>query len=842
MLQYILFKAVLVVAAVVAVALAFFAWRRRSTSGSMAFMLLMIATCIYALGYRFEMDFLTLPEKLIWAQVQYLGIVILPGSWFVFGLQYSGRITRLSRRMLALLCIEPIIVLALVWTYPASNLIWHSLALIEEETITLFTPTYGPLLWVHAAYSYALILTSTILLARMALRSASLYRVQAVALLIGSVIPWIGNAIYVFDFSPVDLSPITFALSGLAFVWGVFQANLLDMVPVAHDAVVRNLRDGVIVVDGHDRVILINPTAQRMFERRAADMVGQKITDFLTDTPQLVEQFRHVMEIKTEISIPVRGEKRWFLLDIAPLLDKQGRLTGRLIVVRDITENKHTSEALSQERNLLRTLIDNVPDYVYIRDANGRYILSNSAHWRDLRVSRAEDIIGKTPHDFFTPEVAERYLAEDQQVIISQIPIVNEDRAGTTTDGRQPTYTMSKVPLKDHSGAVIGVLVIARDITEHIRAERALAEERTLLRTLIDNSPDYIFIKDLNGRFIISNIAHAQAVKISNPEDLVGKTAQELFPPEYAAQFDADDQKVLSSGEPAINLERLTIDMHGNPRWVLTNKIPLRDSTGKLTGLVGTSRDISERKQVEEELRRFTAELERSNHDLQDFAHEASHDLKAPLLTIQSLGSRLSTRYASQLDDEGRDFLERMTRAAKRMQALISDLMTLSNVTTQGKAFIPVDLNVVAHDAISDLEAQIDALGGQVNVGTLPTINADPTLMGQLLQNLIGNALKYHRPNVAPIVHIKAEIGVGISDSGADFCQIKVSDNGIGFEQQYAERIFSAFQRLHGRSEYEGTGIGLAICRRIVERHGGTITAQGESGVGATFIVILPLR
>jgi signal transduction histidine kinase len=255
-------------------------------------------------------------------------------------------------------------------------------------------------------------------------------------------------------------------------------------------------------------------------------------------------------------------------------------------------------------------------------------------------------------------------------------------------------------------------------------------------------------------------------------------------------------------------------------------------------------REIEERKRVEEQLRDLATRLERSNRELQEFASVASHDLQEPLRKIQAFGDRLKAKSGAALGEEGRDSLERMQNAAERMRTLINDLLAFSRVTTQARPFMPVSLTQMAGEVASDLEGRIHQTEGTVQIDELPTVRADPTQMRQLLQNLIGNGLKFHRPGVPPVIRLHGRILPDGPDQGPAtprFCQVVVEDNGIGFDEKYLDRIFIVFQRLHGRNEYEGTGMGLAICRKIVERHGGSITARSTPGQGATFLVTLPL-
>jgi light-regulated signal transduction histidine kinase (bacteriophytochrome) len=228
--------------------------------------------------------------------------------------------------------------------------------------------------------------------------------------------------------------------------------------------------------------------------------------------------------------------------------------------------------------------------------------------------------------------------------------------------------------------------------------------------------------------------------------------------------------------------------------------------------------------------------LARSNRELEQFAYIASHDLQEPLRKITSFSSRLVSKYKDLLGEQGLDYLSRMENATVRMQSLIEGLLTYSRVTTKAHPFSFVNISTILSEVLIDLETAIKENDAVVLSDNLPSIEADPLQMRQLLQNLIGNALKYHAAGIAPQISVTASANDGT-------CALTVSDNGIGFEQKYAEQIFGVFQRLHGRSsEFKGSGIGLSVCRKIVERHGGTITALGEPDKGATFTIVLPLR
>lgn len=279
----------------------------------------------------------------------------------------------------------------------------------------------------------------------------------------------------------------------------------------------------------------------------------------------------------------------------------------------------------------------------------------------------------------------------------------------------------------------------------------------------------------------------------------------------------------------------------------ITKPFDKTELRARVSSILTLQHEIKGHKNAEKKLKAFAEKLARSNRELQDFANVASHDLQEPLRKVQAFGGRLAKKLDGKIGGKEADYLKRMLNAASRMQNLINDLLTFARVTTKAQPFVSVDMEVITKEALSDLEARVEQTKGRVDVGKLPVIEADPTQMRQLMQNLIGNALKYHKPDEAPIVKVSGALINGgskeaVEKDSSGMARIIVADNSIGFDEKYIDRVFGVFQRLHSRSQYEGTGIGLPICRKITERHGGSITAESEPGKGARFMATLPVN
>lgn len=352
--------------------------------------------------------------------------------------------------------------------------------------------------------------------------------------------------------------------------------------------------------------------------------------------------------------------------------------------------------------------------------------------------------------------------------------------------------------------------------------QEQLSLEQHVMNALVDNLPDSIYFKDLDSKFIRCNKRVAEILHCESPQDLVGKSDHDFFCKEEADEYRSDEMHIIETGEPIINKEEHELWPDGEHHWVLSTKLPLRDQEQNIIGTFGLSRDISALKLAEKrlatkvkELQALHSEFAQSNQELEQFAYVASHDLQEPLRSIVGFCQLLEMEYQDKFDDNGRMYLETIVDGGKRMQRLIIDLLEYSRIGRRGAAFNKFALREAVDDAVALLHSPITESGAQLEIAELPEIQADSGQMIRLFQNLIGNAIKYGGENT-PLVRIWAQ-------DADDYWKVFISDNGIGIPEEFADQVFIIFKRLHTRQEYPGTGIGLAVCRRIVERHGGEL-------------------
>jgi PAS domain S-box-containing protein len=496
----------------------------------------------------------------------------------------------------------------------------------------------------------------------------------------------------------------------------------------------------------------------------------------------------------------------------------------------DITDRKRAEEALRESEEKYRTILEKIEDGYYEVDLAGNLTFFNDSMCRIWGYPR-EELMGMNDRQYTDKENAKKLFQAFNKVYRTGESRRECDWEIIRKDGTKRCIEASVSLRNDSSGKPIGFRGIIRDVTERKQMEEALRQSEEKYRTILEDIEESYFETDLAGNFTFVNDIGYRRLGYSR-EELIGMNNRQLTDEETAKKVFQAFSEVYRTGEPRRGGEWEIIRKDGTKGVFEISASLVRDSGGRPIGFRGTSRDITERKRAEEALKEKTEELARSNRDLEQFAYVASHDLQEPLRMVTNYVQLLAQRYKGKLDSDAHDFIGFAVDGAIRMWKLINDLLLYSRVGMRGKGLESTDCETVLNQSLNNLKVAIEENGAVVTHDPLPTVMADHLQLGQLFQNLIGNAIKF-RGNEPPRIHVSA-------GRKGNVWTFSVRDNGIGIAPEYAQRIFVIFQRLHGRNEYDGTGIGLAICKRIVERHGGRIWAESEVGKGATFYFTLP--
>ncbi len=597
---------------------------------------------------------------------------------------------------------------------------------------------------------------------------------------------------------------------------------------------------GITTCDLNGEFKSVNPALCQMLGYFALDLQKMSLADLVhpSDRSRLKSWIATFPASKLSQSqkeytlIRQDGSEMIATIRVALVRDAAEKPLELVATIEDITDRLRSQEQLL----LLSKAVESASDAIAITDPDGRSTYHNPA-FIELFGYSAPDLAAVGG-----PSV----LYRDASVAASVFDAIF--RAGSwqgevemlSTQGVIRQIFLRTDAIQDATGEIIALLGVYRDITERKQAIDALAESEERFRTLADTAPVLIWLADPHGNYTFFNQTWLE---------FTGRTMEQEQGQGWMSQIHPDDfqhclREYLNAVERSESF-RLLYRLRrkdGEYRWLLNTGVPSKTPAGNLAGYIGSCIDISDRKKLEEELAERAKQLEQSNAELEQFAYVASHDLQEPLRTIASYTQLLAKRYQGQLDEKADKYIHYIVDGAQRMQALIDDLLKYSRVSTSRQEFQPVDCQEILEQAIGHLKVAIRQAGAEVSLDPtcprLPVVLGDATQLLQLFQNLISNAIKYRQPEVKPVVKIAAKPSQFKNSGGCWLFAVK--DNGIGIDPQHRDRIFLIFQRLHTRNEYPGTGIGLAVCHKIVERHQGQIWVESQIGQGATFYFTLP--
>lgn len=550
----------------------------------------------------------------------------------------------------------------------------------------------------------------------------------------------------------------------------------------------------------------------------------------------------------------------------------KGRIDSHLLhrAMRYAIERARAETDLARERDLLHTLLDNIPDRIYFKDHKSRFIRINRALTKLFRMNRPEEAYGKTDADFYGPVHAREALEDEQRVMATGEPIYNKIEFETMTTGRKSWSLTTKLPLRDRKGRIIGTCGISREITKLKEMEEQLATERNLLRAVIDNLPDLIYLKDTQGRYLLDNIAHQRWLRASDQGEVVGRTVFDFYPDEIARAFHDDDVAILHSGEPLQNREERHVGADGTERWVLTTKMPWRGEDGVVHGLVCITRDITDKKQAEEDLRQAYAELAHSREEVLaameklQAAHQelrevqlqlieaekmksigrlaagVAHEVKNPLAIIK-MGTEFLTAQDFAADATLHAIINDMADAVQRADAVIRGLLDFS--APKRLEVHPEDLNAIIERALTLVRGEMK---GIVIVRELqrdlPRLSLDAGKIGQVFINILTNAVHAMPEGGALTVRTYSKqltgVGSNVSDTRSESFRVgetivvaEVDDTGPGIPEGKLAKVFEPF--FTTKPTGKGTGLGLSVVKTIIDLHGGTVDIRNLPECGA---------
>ncbi len=829
-------------AGLTSIIMAFSLWPKRSAPGARALMVLMLATAEWALLSALHKVSPDLATKVLLAKIQYVGIVTVPPALLIFVLQYTGRETWLTVRNFVLMLIFPVLTLALVWTNQIHGLVWKKIWLDTSGLIPIGVYDYGPCFWAWISFCYLTVLLSAALLIQALSSSPRFYRTQVFIVLMGIAAPCIANVLHIINISPwprIDLTPIAFTVTGLVVGCAIYLFRILDIVPVAHKAVLNSMPDGVIVLDHHGRIVDINPAAQEIFCLSDPGIIGQSALQVFVNQSMLIKQVNEVTEQRSEITLGEGDAQRFYDLYISPLKDRYGSFIGRLITLRDFTQRKRGEVALLESEERLRIAGEVAYDLIYEWS-----VKDDKLEW----FGNIDEILGyevdKIPRTIdgwlnqIHPKDASRLKDAVELHRTSSAPISYEYRI-MHKDGTWRHWSSHGMPVLDEEGLPHKWIGVCTDITDRVRAEKALRESEERYRDLFDSIGDFIYSHDLEGRLLAVNRATADGLGYARQE-LIGRLVSDFILPDYRAAFkEVYLPQIKEKG--SFDGVSVYLSRDGKEHYIEHRNVLVRQG-GEEPFVSGAGRDITERVLAQQELRKLEDQLRQAEkmEAIGTLAGGIAHDFNNLLTAIQgNVSLMLLTK-----DSSDPDYV-RLKNIEEYVQNGAELTRELLDFAKGGKYEVrPTDLN--------ELVRKNSEMFGRTRkeIGIHPkyqkdiwAVEVDRTQIGQVLMNLYINAWQA-MPGGGKLFIETENIDLGPHDVKpygvvpGKYVKISVTDTGVGMDEKTQERIFDPF--FTTKEMGRGTGLGLASAYGIIKNHGGIINVQSTKGEGTTFTLYLP--
>jgi PAS domain S-box-containing protein len=475
-MQFTLYLVPLFLASSISGALAIYTWRHRQTPGAIPFTIMMAALFEWGLIYILELAATDLPTKMLFRTITFIGVLTTPTTWFLFALEYTSNRPWITRQRLLLLSIMPLATFIMILTNESHGLFWATQELATVGPYLVIDSINGAGFWVHAMYSYILLLIGAILIIRNILRWPRQYRGQIVAVLLSLAAPWLANALTIFKILPIpiDLTPFAFTITGIGMAYALLRQRMLDLVPIARDVVIDSMKDGMIVIDTNDRIVDINLVARKILGiTDEPQPIGEPLDETLGQFRHLFERYQHVTEAEDEIELEEGGKQRWYEFTLSPLRDDRNQRIGQLIITRDITERKYTEILLQESEARFRQIVENASDCIFRTDADGYFTYANPSVLHIMGFSNIAELLGKHYLELVAPGARHKIKRIYQRQFLSRTQNTYNELPIITADGREIWFGQN-VQLISDGEQITGFQVLARDITIIKQAQEAL--------------------------------------------------------------------------------------------------------------------------------------------------------------------------------------------------------------------------------------------------------------------------------------------------------------------------------------------------------------------------------
>lgn len=638
------------------------------------------------------------------------------------------------------------------------------------------------------------------------------------------------------------------------------------------ETLIREAAVGIIIFTGDDHIIeMVNEAYLTLNGRDYDDLTGKPLFEVMPDNDP---HFRKIIDgVKSSgkpyyinnhnYTLEKDGTEKDIFLNVIyqPFRNSEGDICGVMVLCNDVTQNVMAQRRVEESEQRVRSIVESVPFPIGVYSGREMRIVMANQSIMDVW-GKGNDIVGSTYSEVLPELEGTGIYAQLDRVFTTGIPFhARNQQVDLVVDGKlQPFFfNYSFTPLYDADGTIYGVMNTAAEVTDLNVAKQKVEQSEKNFRNIILQAPVAMCL--MVGPDHVVEIANEAMINLWGklPEQVLNKPIFEGLPDSRDQGLEKLLNDVFTTGK-AFNANEMPVNLlrFGKTETVYQNFVyePYRDADGTILGILAITVDVSAqvlaRHKIQDIVTRRTRELEianndllKSNAELAQFAYIASHDLQEPLRKISTFAQMIESRSADKLDGQSLNYFDKIKNAANRMQTLIRDVLTYSELVKDSEIFAPTDLNEVLDGVISDFELLIEQKGARITFENLPVVEAIPLQMSQLFGNLISNSLKFSRTDIQPVISIATDLMTVAEKAENDFqkevyYKITFRDNGIGFREEYADKIFNIFQRLHGKLEYEGTGIGLAMCRKIALNHNGVLNAHGSSENGAVFNLLIP--